>query len=343
MTQQDFYQVLGIEKGASDDEIKKKYYALAKRFHPDKNDEDHAAEKFKEINSAYEALKDADSRRTYELQKRGEEMEKRFSSHATNYSFFTSPFGPSTRSTFGMGFSANDLHDIFGKAFTGRNKENAKPRARKQDDDSNQSDSQRRRTFVFDNCNSAESKPHEDPNVSFTFSFFEEPPKSSRTASGDADGIFDNFFRDPFFMDSFPFSDGSSRLSSGEEQSSAGSDFRSSAHQEPTSSSRSKPKGPSSSKSPTSSSSKPPTAKSGTDSRPRKEERKKEEERRTYDWQEGLFGRNKTPKSEDTTSKYKCSSLKVYKHHQCFSYKAFLNDTKSIDCTISLHYMLILV
>jgi molecular chaperone DnaJ len=50
----DFYQVLGIEKGASEDEIKKAYRKLAMQYHPDRNQGDKDAEaKFKEIGEAY--------------------------------------------------------------------------------------------------------------------------------------------------------------------------------------------------------------------------------------------------------------------------------------------------
>ncbi len=59
----DFYEVLGVSRGASDDEIKKAYRKLAKQYHPDLNPGDKTAEaKFKEINEAYEILTDKRSR-----------------------------------------------------------------------------------------------------------------------------------------------------------------------------------------------------------------------------------------------------------------------------------------
>ena len=53
----DYYEVLGIQKAASEDEIKKAYRQLAKKYHPDLNPDDKTAEaKFKEVNEAYEVL-----------------------------------------------------------------------------------------------------------------------------------------------------------------------------------------------------------------------------------------------------------------------------------------------
>lgn len=63
----DCYEVLGVQKGASDSEIKKSFYKLAKQYHPDANPGDKEAEKrFKEVNEAYSVLSDSEKRAKYD-------------------------------------------------------------------------------------------------------------------------------------------------------------------------------------------------------------------------------------------------------------------------------------
>ena len=67
MAKRDFYEVLGVERSASAEEIKKAYRRKAKELHPDRNADDPGAEAaFKEVNEAYEALKDADKKAAYD-------------------------------------------------------------------------------------------------------------------------------------------------------------------------------------------------------------------------------------------------------------------------------------
>jgi molecular chaperone DnaJ len=65
-TKRDYYEVLGIDRNASDEDIKKAFRKLAFKYHPDHNTEDSTGEAFKEINEAYEVLSDHDKRAAYD-------------------------------------------------------------------------------------------------------------------------------------------------------------------------------------------------------------------------------------------------------------------------------------
>ena len=67
MDYKDYYKTLGVKKNAGADDIKKAYRKLARKYHPDVNQGDKAAEeRFKEINEAYEVLSDEDKRGKYD-------------------------------------------------------------------------------------------------------------------------------------------------------------------------------------------------------------------------------------------------------------------------------------
>ena len=67
MTKKDYYQILEVSKDASADEIKKSYRSLALKYHPDRNKDVNATEKFKEIGEAYAVLSDESKRRMYDM------------------------------------------------------------------------------------------------------------------------------------------------------------------------------------------------------------------------------------------------------------------------------------
>lgn len=100
MAKRDYYEILGVERGASETELKKAYRRLAMKYHPDRNPDDKdAEEKFKEANEAYEVLSDASKRSAYDQY-----------GHAG--------VDPQMGGGGGAGFGGANFSDIFGDVFS---------------------------------------------------------------------------------------------------------------------------------------------------------------------------------------------------------------------------------
>lgn len=122
MAKRDYYEVLGVSKGASDDEIKKAYRKLSKKFHPDINKEADADEKFKEIAEAYEVLSDANKRAAYDQY-----------GHASTDPNFGAGGGFGGGGFGGSGFGG--FEDIFDSFFGGGGRARYNPNAPRQGED----------------------------------------------------------------------------------------------------------------------------------------------------------------------------------------------------------------
>jgi len=108
MKYKDYYATLGVDRGASDDDIKKAYRRLARKYHPDVSKEKDAEEKFKEVAEAYQTLSDKDKRAAYD----------HLGSHQSGEDFRPPPgwehnFGQGGFSTEGVDLGGIDLSDLF--------------------------------------------------------------------------------------------------------------------------------------------------------------------------------------------------------------------------------------
>ena len=122
LAKKDYYAILGVPRSASETEIKKAYFALAKKYHPDVNKEADAKNKFSEINNAYETLGDAEKKKTYDATgMTGDEQDQAKNSgfDAGDFGGFN-PFGGGFSSTGGFG-NFQDIFSEFEELFgTGR-------------------------------------------------------------------------------------------------------------------------------------------------------------------------------------------------------------------------------
>jgi molecular chaperone DnaJ len=110
----DYYEVLGVGRNASEEEVKRSYRRLAVKFHPDKNPDDpHAEEKFKELGEAYDVLMDSDKRAAYD--RFGHAA---FASGGAGFGGFHDPFDIFREVFGGGGFGGGIFETFFGGAGT---------------------------------------------------------------------------------------------------------------------------------------------------------------------------------------------------------------------------------
>ncbi len=134
MQYKDYYNILEVDKSASQNDIKKSYRKLAKKYHPDTNPGNkQAEEKFKDINEAYEVLGDPEKRKKYDTFGQGSNFSNGYDFDPSQYGFgnnvkyeYKSGGTGNHSDFFNMFFGGNgfDLDDLFGHAGTGARRRN---------------------------------------------------------------------------------------------------------------------------------------------------------------------------------------------------------------------------
>ena len=135
MNKKDYYEVLGVDKNASDDEIKSAFKKLAKKYHPDVSKEENAAEKFKEVGEAYSVLSDPEKRKQYDQ---------------FGHSAFSGGGGAGFSGF--EGFDFGNVSDIFEDIFEGMGFSTGRSRARNQNIPRKGSDILHRITIDFEDA-----------------------------------------------------------------------------------------------------------------------------------------------------------------------------------------------
>jgi molecular chaperone DnaJ len=187
MAKKDYYDILGLDHTASKDEIKKAYRKLALKYHPDKNKEKGAEEKFKEISEAYAVLHDDEKRKMYDQYGHAGIDQQ----YTTEDIFRTADFGDIFS---GMGF---DFNDIFEQFFGRRSRYATRPRAQRGQDirldiEISLEDAYRGietelevpRTELCDTCNGTGARPGSSPKRCPTCGGTGQMQVSRRTAFG---------------------------------------------------------------------------------------------------------------------------------------------------------------
>lgn len=123
MSAKDYYELLGVSRNATADEIRRAYRRLARQFHPDVNKSPDAATRFAEINEAYEVLSDAKKRKTYDQfghTRVGAAGPGGFGGGRVRWSDFAGGPGGFETGRAGPGIDPDDLGSLFEQMFSGR-------------------------------------------------------------------------------------------------------------------------------------------------------------------------------------------------------------------------------
>jgi len=110
MKYKDYYQILGVARNASEEDIKKAYRRLARKYHPDVSKESNAEDRFKEVAEAYEVLRDSEKRAAYD---------QLGNNWRAGQEFRPPPGWQSGRPSAGGGFGGGDFSDFFESLFGG--------------------------------------------------------------------------------------------------------------------------------------------------------------------------------------------------------------------------------